>query len=54
VLAPADEDLAEGPVLTLVGGEVQPFVADAHDGRVPATTPREMPPSPCHPEPPQS
>jgi hypothetical protein len=35
VLAPADEDLAEASVLTLVGGQAQPFGADGYGDGMP-------------------
>jgi hypothetical protein len=48
VLSPVDEDLAQAPVVTLVGGEVEPFRADGHGRGVPAATSRHLPLSTRH------
>jgi len=52
VLAPVDEDLAEAPVVPLVGGEAEEFGADGDAGGVSAATPGQarvlVPPSTYH------
>ena len=48
VLAPVDEDLAEAPVVALVGGEAEPFDANHDGGGVSAATPGHMPTNANH------
>jgi hypothetical protein len=48
MLAPVDEDLAEAPVVALVGGEAEPFDADGDGGGVSAATPGHMPTNANH------
>jgi hypothetical protein len=48
VLAPVDEDLAEAAVVTLVGGEVEPFGANGDGGGVSTATPGHAPTNANH------
>ncbi len=48
VLAPVDEDLAEAPVVALVGGEAEPFGANGHGGGVSTATPGHTPTNASH------
>jgi hypothetical protein len=42
VLAPVDEDLAEAPVVPLVGGEAEGFGANSDGGGVSAAAPGQV------------